>query len=107
MADRGGRRGVGGSRVPYVRNARFEAERASRLLSARVGRQVRVSGVIAVICEHLTVSRQPSHGVVVTSAAGLRDVLESAPRLLTARDVAEVYELARRSTTWTEAARHP
>lgn len=40
---------INGSRVPYVRNSRHEARRASRLLAEQVGFPVPVVGLIAVV----------------------------------------------------------
>ena len=40
---------VNGGRVPYIRNSRFEAKRASRMLSEHVGFPVPLTGLIAVV----------------------------------------------------------
>lgn len=90
---------IGQSRVPYVRNARFEASRASRLLSSAAGRQVHVTGIVAFLCEDLTIKTAPQD-VLVIGRRRLRKWLERLGQTLPPSDVASLYEHARRSTTW-------
>jgi hypothetical protein len=93
---------VNGSRVPYVRNARHEAERAARLLTTAVGAPVVVTGlVVPVGCNApVTVKAPPKDVHVVTR----RDLVGWFSRLgptLGDPDLARVWDAARRSTTWT------
>jgi len=47
-----------------VRNARHEAARASRLLSAAYGSHAPVTGIVAVLGQSWTVKAQPADGAV-------------------------------------------
>ncbi|WP_309230362.1 MULTISPECIES: nuclease-related domain-containing protein [unclassified Dietzia] len=94
---------VNGSRVPYIRNSRHEARRASRLLAEHVGFPVPVTGVIAVVGARrgFTVKNQPIDGAVtVVTRRGIRRYLTSQPQRLGLREIDAIHEVARRSTTW-------
>lgn len=92
---------VDGHRQPYVRNARHEAARASRLLSAGDGVAVPVVAIVAVLAQHWTVRDQPKDGsVLVTTPQTARKHLEQLPVRYDADQVARLALLARRSTTW-------
>ncbi len=95
---------VNGTRVPYLRNAHHEAERASQLLSAAAGFPVDVQGVVVVIAASLTVKDQPTD-VIVIGRRQLRRWLQRLSPQLTAENVAAVYDAARRSTTWAPTPR--
>ena len=90
--------------MPYVRNSRHEARRAAGRLTEQAGFPVDATGVIAVMGAHkgFTVKKQPEDGavVVVQRRHITRLLLKVSPRL-TARQVDTIYEVARRSTTWT------
>jgi hypothetical protein len=92
---------VNGHRQPYVRNARHEARRASRLLSAAVDSSVEVSGVIAVVGAHkgFTVKTQPEDVHVVTRKE-IAAWLGRMPRRLGDQRVNTIVRAARRSDTW-------
>lgn len=94
---------VNGRRVPYVRNSRYEAARASRLLTEHVGFPVGVVGVIAVVGAHrgFTVKQQPRDGaVVVVTRRRISAYLGGLPTRLDVRRVEAIADVARRSTTW-------
>lgn len=94
---------VNGQRVPYVRNSRHEARRASRLLSEHTGFPVDVVGVIAVVGARrgITVKQQPRDGaVVVVARRRLAGYLNGLPVRLDLRQVEAISDIARRSTTW-------
>ncbi|WP_208012436.1 nuclease-related domain-containing protein [Cellulomonas shaoxiangyii] len=94
---------VNGQRVPYVRNSRHEAGRASRLLTEHAGFPVDVVGVIAVMGAHrgFTVKQQPRDGaVVVVARRRLSAYLQGLPARLDMRQVEAISDIARRSTTW-------
>lgn len=96
---------VNGHRHPYVRNSRFEAARAARLLSAASGVAVEVTGVVAFVgLEELRVKQTPGD-VVIVSRRRLRDYLQQGPAALNPDLVAHLYEFARRSSTWTTGHR--
>lgn len=90
--------------MPYVRNSRHEAARASRLLSERAGLPVLATGIVAVVGAHkgFTVKKQPEDGrVVVLARRRISRSLRALPACLTPREVGLIFEVARRSTTWT------
>ena len=94
---------VNGGRVPYIRNSRFEAKRASRMLSEHVGFPVPVTGLIAVVGARrgLTVKSQPADGVVrVVGQRGVRPHLEAQPVRLGLPEIDAIHEVARRSSSW-------
>ena len=95
---------VNGRQVPYVRNSRHEARRAAGRLTEQAGFPVEATGVIAVMGAHkgFTVKKQPEDGavVVVQRRHVTRLLLKVSPRLTT-RQIDAIYEVARRSTTWT------
>ncbi len=90
---------VNGTRMPYLRNARHEAERASRLLTAAAGFPVDVQGVVVVIASSLTVKEHPAD-VAVIGRRQLRRWLGYQPERLRPETAAAVHDVARRSTTW-------
>ncbi|WP_346995601.1 nuclease-related domain-containing protein [Dietzia sp. SLG310A2-38A2] len=94
---------VNGNRVPYIRNSRHEAKRASRLLAEQVGFPVPVTGIIAVVGARagFTVKNQPADGAVtVIPRRRIRRLLTSQPQRLGLREIDAIHEVARRSTTW-------
>ena len=95
---------VGSTRTRYIHAARYEADRAQRLLTETVGFPVRVVGLIAVIGAHkgFTVKEQPRDGrVIVLTRKGLAQWLGRLSQVLDSAQVEAVFEVARRSTTWT------
>ncbi|GAA2124706.1 NERD domain-containing protein [Nocardioides bigeumensis] len=92
---------VRGSKTKYIRNARFEAERAGRLLSAVVGEPVTVHGlVVAVNAKSFTVKRPPKPGVTVLYRNQLADWLLRLGPVLDQDKLNRIWAAARRSTTW-------
>ena len=94
---------VNGQRVPYVRNSRHEADRASRLLTEQAGFPVVAVGVIAVMGAHkgYTIKKQPEDGrVVVVQRRRVSSYLQSLPVSLSSCQIDVIYDVARRSTTW-------
>ena len=95
---------VNGAKTWYVRNSRFEARRAAELLSARAGFPVHVTGLIAIISDRtrFTVKSQPPGGdVYVLARRQVADWLSHRGAVLSPAQVGAVFEVARRSTTWT------
>lgn len=92
---------VNGRRQPYVRNARHEARRASRALSAATEQRIEVTGVIAVVgaAGGFTVREQPAD-VRVEARKRLDRWLLAQPVQLTDADVERAHHAARRSDTW-------
>ena len=94
---------VNGSKTWYVRNSRHEAGRAAELLSARAGFPVHVTGLIAIIGDRdkVTVKSQPPGGeVFVLPRRQVADWLSQRGPVLGPEQVAALFEVARRSTTW-------
>ncbi|MEX2290273.1 MAG: nuclease-related domain-containing protein [Mycobacteriales bacterium] len=92
---------VDGHRQPYVRNARHEARRASRLLSAAYGAPVPVLGIVAILAQGWTVREQPRDGeVLVTTPRTARKHLQKLPARYAVHEVDRLALWARRSTTW-------
>lgn len=95
---------VNGQRQPYVRNSRFEAERATEILTTHSDFPVWVTGVIVVVNQLTLKVRQQPDDVRVVALVQLRKWLGWLPETFTAGQVEAVYEQARRSTTWTPRA---
>lgn len=93
---------VNGHRQRYVHNSRHEAARAARLLSARLGFDVPVVGVIAVVgaSRGLTIRQQP-RDVTILACRSLDRWLTGRPAVLRRGQAELVVDAARRSTTWT------
>ena len=96
---------VNGARVPYVRNARHEAARATRALSAACGKTVPVSGlVVPVGARELKVKAQPKD-VSIVARRQIAGWLESQPSMLNEAGIATITAAARRTSTWTNQHR--
>ena len=91
---------VNGTQVPYVRNSRHEAERASRYLSAACGFPVAVAGIIVPVGAESITIKEPPADVLVVNRMALTDWLRRRPSILDEATIAGVFEAARRSTTW-------
>lgn len=91
---------VNGVRQPYVRNSRFEAQRAGRLLSAATRISVSARGlVVPVGAAKFTVKQQPADVDVVTRS-GLVQYLIRQPTILDPAAIEHVLGFARLSSTW-------
>lgn len=97
---------VGGHSTRYLPIARYEAERAERLLSAAVGFPVPVRAVLVIltgtVIPQVTIKQMPED-VLVLDRMDVPRVFKRAPTRLTPGEVAAVYEQARRSSLWTSA----
>ncbi|MEP6762351.1 MAG: nuclease-related domain-containing protein [Sporichthyaceae bacterium] len=95
---------VNGHAVPYLRNSRFEAQRAERLLAAAVGFPVPVRPALVfltgTLIPNVTIKAAPDD-VVILDRTDIPGAFKRSSRHLVAEQVAEIYEHARRSTTWT------
>jgi hypothetical protein len=91
---------VNGQRLPYIRNSRHEAARASRLLTAVCGMPVDVHGVVVPVgADSLKIKDGPPDVSIVNRMA-LRDWLRRRVTSLSDEQTAAIFEVARRSTTW-------
>jgi len=90
---------VNGQKTNYLRNSEFEAERASKLLSAACGFNVDVKPIIVVIAAKLTIKAQPPN-VKVVARKRIAKWLSKCQPVLAPERVENIYEQARRDTTW-------
>ncbi len=94
---------VDGHNTTYLVKARHETERATRLLSAAVSWQVPVKAVLVVltgtVLPQVQVKQMPSD-VLVLDRLDVPRIFRRAKRHLAEHQVQQVYEQARRSSTW-------
>lgn len=91
---------INGQKTDYLRNSRFEAERAAKLLSAACGRSIEVRAAIAFVdLDDFNVKQMPSD-VHVTTRRRLLGWLRDLPRVVSDEQVEEVFAVARVSSTW-------
>lgn len=94
---------VDGHRVPYIRNSEFEADRAERLLSAAIGFPVPVKPVLVFTTGSLfpdVTIKTPPKRVAVIDRMDVPRVFRRVDVRLTPDQIAAIYAVARRSTTW-------
>ncbi|QIK68620.1 NERD domain-containing protein [Nocardioides sp. HDW12B] len=91
---------VNGTRVPYIRNARYEAERAAKLLTVACGFPVHVEGLIVTVNATDVVIKTQPDGVSVTWRNNLPKWLLGHGDILDTATLDAIYEAARRSITW-------
>jgi hypothetical protein len=92
---------VNGHRQPYIHASRHEATKVSKLLTKHLGRFVQSVGVIAVVRADDIIVKEAPTDVHVVGRRQLVRWLRTRPTILSDADVADVYEISRRSTTWT------
>jgi hypothetical protein len=91
---------INGRRQPYIRNSRFEANRASSALTAAAGQPVNVRAVVVLVgAPDLTVKTAPAD-VAVLYRGGLVRWLRRQPESLDDAAIRAVFEAARRPSTW-------
>lgn len=94
---------VDGIVEPYLRNSTFEGKRASHLLSAEVGWEVPVKPVLVFLTgtffPNVVVKKMPDD-VMILDRTDIPKALLRAQKRLTREQALQVYEAARRSTTW-------
>jgi hypothetical protein len=88
-----------GHKTDYMRKARYEASRASKLLTAAVGAPVTARPVLAILADDWT-ARGSSDEVFVGSPRGVKDWLRRLPPVLTAHEVAAIAAAAAKPETW-------
>ena len=97
---------VGGHSTRYLPIARYEAERAERLLSAAVGFPVPVRAVLVIltgtVIPQVTIKQMPDD-VLVLDRMDVPRAFKRAPMRLSELQIAALYAQARRSTLWTPA----
>lgn len=91
---------VNGTRQPYIRNSRHEAQRAARLLFRACGLPVQVTGVVVPVnARDVTIKEQPD-GVHVVNRMGLAQHLMTSPMVLSREQIERLYDHARLESTW-------
>lgn len=91
---------VNGKRLPYIRNSRHEAKRASHLLTDACGFPVQVGGVVVPVgADNLSV-KDPPPDVAIVNRMQLRRWLCHQPPVLALGQVDAIFDAARRSITW-------
>ena len=91
---------VNGQRTDYLRNSRFEAERASRLLSLTCHRPVEVAAAIVFVdLDDFTLKQMPAD-VHVTTGRRLIKWLQSLPTQMDNDAVDDIFAKARLSNSW-------
>jgi Nuclease-related domain len=90
---------VNGQRTDYLRNSRFEAKRASKLLSAACDNDEEVHPVIVVMAADFRVKSQPTD-VNVVGRKSIAKWLTNRTPILTLAQVQVIFEQARRDSTW-------
>ena len=96
---------VNGQRHGYIRNSRFEAERARRLIANVTGLDLPVRGLIVVVDPRGLTIRQAPDGVAVTTRHQLVKWLASQPHVLAPAAIDRAFDAIRRSSTWTANTR--
>lgn len=97
---------VNGRPTDYLRRSQVEGDRAARLLSAACPMPVGVRPVVVVVSHRFGVRMQP-RGVAVVDARAIVRWLRRQPSTLTPDEVATIFELARRESTWRPEMRSP
>ena len=94
---------VDGIVEPYLRNSIFEGKRASRFLSAEVGWEVSVKPILVFLTgsffPNVVIKKMPED-VLILDRTDIPKAFLRATKRLTPDQVGQVYEAARRSTTW-------
>lgn len=91
---------VNGTKQPYIRNSRHEAERAGRLLTDVCGFPVHVEGLIVTVNASDVTVKTPSVGVQVVPRMQVAKWLLRHGEILGPETIHAIHEAARRSTTW-------
>lgn len=94
---------VNGYTQPYLRNSRYEAHRVRKAMLRELGEELPVRPVLVLLTGTLipqvTIKKMPED-VLVLDRMDIPGAFKRAPQRLTPDVVQRVYEVARRSTTW-------
>ncbi|MFT3796971.1 nuclease-related domain-containing protein [Microbacterium sp.] len=97
---------VNGQAKDHLRNARYEATRTRKLLSAAVGTEVPATGVIAIVgAKQITIREQPTDVAVLDAARLTHWLKKQRPRIDRAQTAA-LSALVRDAATWTDEPQH-
>lgn len=96
---------VDGFVEPYLRNSRFESQRVRKLLSEAVGWEVPVRPALVFltgsIIPNVVIKKRPDD-VDILDRMDIPGAFHHAPKRLNPEQILQVYEVARRSSTWTQ-----
>ena len=90
---------VNGRKQPYLRNSRFEADRAAKFLTVACGFPVSVTPVLVFVGADITFNSRPVD-VRIAYRENLIRWLKKLPACLDDATVLAIYEMARRDVTW-------
>lgn len=94
---------VNGQRTDYLRNSRYEAERVRKALLAHLGEEVPVRAVLVfltgTVVPQVTIKQMPED-VLVMDRMDIPGAFRRAPERMSPEMIERVYDVARRSTTW-------
>jgi hypothetical protein len=94
---------VSGQKTSYLRNSRFEAERVRKALLQHLEQDLPVRAVLVfltgTVIPQVTIKKMPED-VIVLDRMDVPGVFKRAPQRMDSATVEQVYEVARRSTTW-------
>ncbi len=94
---------VDGHTVPYIRNSEFEANRVRKILTKHLGWEPYVRPALVfmtgTLVPEVTIKGKPEH-VDILDRMDVARRLKREPVRMSADQVDEVFEIARRSTTW-------
>lgn len=97
---------VDGQPVPHLRNSRFEADRATKLLTAAVRFPVFVTPVLVyltgTLIPNVMIKERPDD-VLILDRMDIPRIFKRAPVRMRADQVATIFDAARRSTTWSDS----
>jgi nuclease-like protein len=88
-----------GYRTNFLPKASEEARRAATLLSAAIGTQVEVRGLLAILADEWTVKKQPTD-VFVGGPRGAKHWMLRQPAVLRSQDVIALVAAASKPITW-------
>lgn len=91
---------VNGNKQPYIRNSRYEATRAAKLLTAACGFPIHVEGLIVTVNADDVIVKSAPDGVHVVPRMQVAKWLLRHGDILTLDAVEAIHDTARRSTTW-------
>jgi hypothetical protein len=91
---------VNGHRTSYYPAAKHEAERASKLLTAHLGRPVTATGVLAILADDIDIKARPVD-LLVGTPRGAKAKFLKALVSLSEQDVVEITAAASKPETWT------
>lgn len=91
---------VNGTRLPYLRNSRHEAARASKLLTLAAGVSVEATGVVVPVGVQSVTIRSAPEGARVVHRRRLVRWLRRQPAIFDELLIDRLFDAARRSTTW-------